>query len=715
MHSSVMARTAIRVSVPAVSRETFGRVLRAFVVGWIFGMASRLPAHAQTGNMPSANSGRGRVTFTHDIAPIISEHCTSCHRLGGAAPFALLTYSDVVKRARAIETVVQRRVMPPWKPKAGYGEFVGERRLTDTQIALIRHWVEQGSVEGEQSPLPQPQRTHDWQLGEPDLVITMPEPYHLRGGGRDVFRNFVLSIPLTERRYVRAWEFHPGNPRIVHHATMLIDTTSASRLRDEEDPEPGYEGPIPLSARNPDGYFLGWTPGQTPYVVPDKMPWTLERNSDLVLMMHLRPSGKEEMVQASLALFFSRTAPSKTPVTVRLSRQNIDIPAGERHYTVTDSYRLPVDVDAFGVQPHAHYLAKEIKAFATPPDGTISWLVYIPDWDLAWQDSYRYRTPVALPAGTIVTMEYTYDNSADNPRNPFHPPRRVTYGQMTSNEMAELWLQVVPRRPADAALLNRDVDARLLSETIVGYEIMVAEDPNSAALHDDLGLLYQQASNNERVLQHFTESLRLKPRSPSAQYNVGSALLAVGRLEPAATHFRSAVQLRSDYAPAHFGLGVVAQLQGAADIAIREYMEALRLSPNFADARYNLGVVLQDRGEFSAAAREFRRAIALQPDSWMALSRLAWILGTAPDDATRDAPEAVRLAERAAELTDHSRASVLDALGAALASAGRFEEAEAQTQSALTIATASGDAPAAVRIRSRLELYKSGEPYREPR
>jgi tetratricopeptide (TPR) repeat protein/mono/diheme cytochrome c family protein len=700
-----------------MSRKTTALLVGAFVVSSLAGSSSSASSarrHAQTPATSPTDSSRNRVTFTRDVAPIISGQCASCHRPGGSAPFALLTYSDVANRARTIGDVVQRRVMPPWKPEPGYAEFAGERRLTDAQIALIQRWILQGAVEGDPAEPSRPSPgASEWQLGEPDLVVAMPQPYRLGAGGKDVFRNFVIPIPVAERRYVKGWEFHPGNPAVVHHATMVIDPTSASRLRDEEDPEPGYEGLIPLSARNPEGYFLGWTPGQTPYVVPDQMPWTLERNSDLVLMLHLRPSGKEEAVQASLGLFFSSTPPSKTPVTVRLSRQNIDIPAGEKRYTITDSYRLPVDVDALGVQPHAHNLAREIKAFATLPDKTIRWLAYIRDWDFAWQDSYRYRTPVALPAGTVVTMEYTYDNSVDNVRNPNHPPRRVTYGQLTSNEMGELWLQVVPRHPADAARLNREVEARLLPETIVGYEMMVAEDRENAGLHDDLGLLYGQAGNSQRALQHFTESLRLKPASPAAEYNVGTALLAEGRRDAAGGHFRKAVELKGDYAPAHYGLGVVGQLDGNTDVAAREYAEALRIDQGFADAGYNLGVVLEGQGNLAAAIRQFRQLIALQPGSWPALSRLAWILATSPDPATRDATEAVRLGERATELTGHANAAVLDVLGAALASAGRFEEAETHAQTALTLATTAGDAVAASRIRGRLELYKSRVAYRE--
>jgi tetratricopeptide (TPR) repeat protein len=190
-------------------------------------------------------------------------------------------------------------------------------------------------------------------------------------------------------------------------------------------------------------------------------------------------------------------------------------------------------------------------------------------------------------------------------------------------------------------------------------------------------------------------------------------LLAEGRRDVAAEHFRKALELKGDYAPAHYGLGVVGQLDGNAEAATREYAEALRLDPGFADAGYNLGVMLEDQRNLGAAIRQFRQVIALHPDSWPALSRLAWILATSPDTATRDAAEAVRLGERAAELTAHSSAAALDVLGAALASAGRFEEAETHAQTALTLAITAGDVAAASRIRGRLELYRSRVAYRE--
>src|SRR5207249_9000332 len=235
-------------------------------------------------------------------------------------------------------------------------------------------------------------------------------PYTLRATGDDVYRNFVLPIATAETRYIRAWEFLPG-ARVVHHATMELDPTRSSRRLDEQDPEPGFEGLIPHSAMSPDGFFLGWLPGHMPYVAPPGMAWPLQKGSDLVVMLHLRPSGKEERVQSKLGLYFSDAPPRLHPTLVRLTRQHMDIPPGERRYVVTDSFPLDVDVDVYTVQPHAHHLAREVKSFATLPDGTRKWLIYIRQWDFDWQGVFRYAQPEFLPAGSTITMEYTYDNS----------------------------------------------------------------------------------------------------------------------------------------------------------------------------------------------------------------------------------------------------------------------------------------------------------------
>jgi tetratricopeptide (TPR) repeat protein len=656
------------------------------------------------------------LTFAKDIAPILYARCSHCHRPGGPAPFSLLTYADVKKHARLVATAVKSRLMPPWKPEPGYGEFQDERRLSNEEIARVERWIDEGAREGDPSMLPPVPRVGDgWQQGPPDVVLTLPSGYRLRADGPDVFRNFVISIPVSVRRYVRAWEFRSGNSAVIHHATLLLDRSRASRQRDEEDPEPGYEGLIPLTAQNPDGYFLGWTPGQSPQVSPAGMPWILETDTDLVVMLHLRPSGKEELVQFAVGLYFTDVPPWLTPLMIRLCRQDIEIPAGERRYTVTNSYSLPVDADAYAVQPHAHNLAKTIKAIATLPDGTRKWLIYIKSWDFNWQDSYRFRTPIFLPAGTALTMEITYDNSADNPRNPHRPPQRVLYGQRTSDEMGDLWVQVVPRRAADLARLRRDFEAKLLPETIAGYKMMLRADPDNGGLHDDLALLYRELGDWEQMAAQFAESLRIRPASPAAHYNFGMSLLALGNRDEAADAFRDALRLESDYALGHYGLGLALQAAGRLEEAIAQYGEALKLDPSDADVHYNLAGALNFEGRKAEALHHYRLALQHRADWTPALLDLAWLLATSSDPQLRQPDEALRLAKRAVEVSKSRTARLLDVLAAALATSGDFAQAVTVAQDSLRIASAAHDAGAATAIRERLVLYSRRQAYQEDR
>jgi hypothetical protein len=525
------------------------------------------------------------VTFAKDVAPIVFGSCATCHRPDGSAPFSLLTYADVKARADQIVAATASRLMPPWKPEPGHGEFAGDRRLTDAQIATIRRWRDDGALEGDRSALPPlPRATGRWQLGQPDLILQTPV-YTLRAVGDDMYRNFVLPIPAGATRYIRAWEFLPGNTRVVHHATMQFDPTGSARKLDAQDPAAGYEGLIPHGVQGPDGYFLDWGPGHAPYVAPTGMAWPLKAGTDLLVMLHLRPSGRVETVQATLGLYFSDRPPSLTPTLLRLTRQNLDIPPGERRYVVTDTFTLNADVDVYTVQPHAHNLAREVKGTAVLADGTERPLIYVRDWDFDWQGVYRYAKPVPLPAGTMLRMEFVYDNSADNPNNPYKPPRRVTYGQRTTDEMAELWFQVVPRREADRPKLAAAVQEKVLREEIVGHEKMLETDPSNVALHDGVALMHAHMGNLAAAAEHFAATTRANPSSPAAHYNLGMALLMLGRRDEAGQSLEKALALNPDYSLAHDALGLVRQGQGRVDEARAHFERALKLNPDNAEAR----------------------------------------------------------------------------------------------------------------------------------
>ena len=531
------------------------------------------------------------VTFTRDVAPIIYRQCSACHQPAGVAPFSLLTYEEVRGRARQLLDAVTSRTMPPWKPEPGYGEFADARRLSDAEIAILKSWLTGGMRLGDPTDLPRrPPSADGWQLGKPDAIVKLADVYRLAATGDDRLRNFVVPTAITQPRYVRAWELKTSSPQAVHHATMLFDPTDGSRRLDAGDPDAGYEGLIPMSAANPEGFFLGWTPGQAASVAPMGTAWPIRPGSDLVLMLHLRPTGQVEEIDVSVGLYFSDVRPVTTPAMIRLNRQDIDIPPGESHYTITDTYTLPVGVDALAVQPHAHALATEVKGFATLPDGSRQWLVYIRKWDFHWQDAYRFSRPIALPAGTALTMEYVYDNSSGNPANRGRSPRRVTFGQRSSDEMGDLWIQVLPARAEDLPRLTQSLRRKIVPQHIAGFRMLLAHDPANSSLHDDLALLLWEAGDQEGALQEFSESLRLKPTA-AAHYNVGNVLLPLGRFDEAARQFRDALTIDAMYAPGHLGLGLVHQAQGRPDAAIESFRRALELRPGWEEATSRLQAI----------------------------------------------------------------------------------------------------------------------------
>ena len=238
------------------------------------------------------------------------------------APFSVLDYDSVRRHARAIASAVQRRAMPPWLPEPGHGVFADERRLRDDQIALIAKWVESGAPEGNPADVPKPPTfSGGWQLGTPDLVLTLPEPYVLQPGSRDVFRNFVIPVPITTTRYVRAVEFRADRPQVLHHADLAIDLGRVSRVLDRAEPGPGFATMDGGQVQN----VYGWSPGKVPVMEPADNAWTLDPGTDFVLLLHMIAGATSETVQPTIGLFFSDTPPTRTPISVKLEAQ------GDRH------------------------------------------------------------------------------------------------------------------------------------------------------------------------------------------------------------------------------------------------------------------------------------------------------------------------------------------------------------------------------------------------
>ena len=403
------------------------------------------------GGMNTHASG-APVTFSRDIAPIVYNNCVSCHRPGEVAPFALMTFADVKRHSKEIADLTHDRQMPPWKPVEGFGEFQGARRLTDEQIDLIQQWVKDGRQEGNPADLPtMPTFKSGWTLGEPDMVVRMPEAYTLPADGPDRYRVFVIPLNLPKDVYVSALEFRPSNPKIVHHSLFYLDNSGAAReLEAQSTEKPGYPhagGPGFV----PSGGLGGWAPGVMPRFLPDGVGRPIHAGADLILHTHFHPSGKIEKEQSAVGLWFTKTPPEKILVSVPHGTNRIDIAPGDSHYVIKNTFTVPGRVELEGIFPHAHLVCKDIKVTAAFPDGSQHPLIWIKDWDWNWQDFYHYTHVMDIPAGTKVTMEFTYDNSADNPHNPSNPPRRVRNGEQTKDEMALVFYQILFDRQAAEA------------------------------------------------------------------------------------------------------------------------------------------------------------------------------------------------------------------------------------------------------------------------
>jgi tetratricopeptide (TPR) repeat protein len=703
----------------------------------IVSLAAVATIAASTG--PAAQ--RQPVTFNDQVAPIIFANCSGCHRPGESAPFSLLNYADAKQRARLIADVTANHVMPPWQPDSAAGEFKGDRRLSAAEIDTFRQWVEEGAPEGDPDRRPAaPAFPNGWRLGVPDVVITMAEPFTVPAGGPDVFRNFVLPVPLRERRFVQALEFRPGNPRVLHHARILLDDTGEVRRLDGHGDAPGFGGMEVPGARFPDGHFLGWAPGQNPS--REQFQWPIEPGTDFVVQMHLTPTGRAETVQASIGIYLTEAPPPAIPLMLRLGSKTIDIAPGATAYKVTDTYVLPVDVSVLSVYPHAHYLATEMVVTAKRPNGSVQTLLRIPRWNFNWQDDYAYAQPIALPRGTTIVMSYSYDNSAANPRNPSAPPKRVRFGSDTSDEMGELLLQVLPAKPSDLPALRLDAARKNLLADVAGEEKRIADVPGDSQTRIALGVAYVQLGRAADAVAQFQQVLRLAPEHAMAHYNLGViamgdrrieeailafdraiaarpdyaeahnnlgvALESIGRVADATDHYRAALDARPSHPAAHNNLGRVLLARGDLAEAMGHFRTALAARPDNPDALYNFGRALVATGERRQAVQEWKRALAVRPDSAAVLIDFAWLLIGSPE--LRNGADATSMAEQANRVTGGNNPLALDVLAAAYASADRTELAIDTAQKALQRALALKNDSLALQIRQRLELYQQRRP-----
>ena len=391
-----------------------------------------------------------KVTFHEHIAPIIHKNCTPCHQPNKSAPFNLITYQDVAKRAKFIGRVTQSRYMPPFPADKSFQTYLNERGLTEDEINTIKIWIDGGMLEGEKI-LDKRQETREKSTA-PDLVLKMNKPYQVLGENIEDFRFFSLPSNTTKDEYIEAIGFNAGNKKLVHHSRLMVDTTNNIRSIDglsETDPKV-YE--FQKTALKEE-FLYGWVPGNDKISFPKGTGIKLNANSDFLLNMHYAPSPVIASDQSEILLYFAKEPVNREVKNFTLRENDISnkpflIKAGEKK-TFYISKKIDKSISLISVLPHMHLIGKNFRAFAITPEGEVVNLVKINNWEFNWQMTYQFKKLLKIPAGSTFIVEASYDNSAQNPENPNIPPMDIGYGWGTKDEMMNLVLYYLDYKKGD--------------------------------------------------------------------------------------------------------------------------------------------------------------------------------------------------------------------------------------------------------------------------
>ncbi|MDX1933734.1 MAG: cytochrome c [Capsulimonadales bacterium] len=403
--------------------------------------------------MPSVSARQETPVFGRDVAPILKSACVSCHAPGRVGPFPLLTYGDAYRRARQLVQVTQSGYMPPWQ--AATPGFCGERHLSATDRDTIKRWADAGAPEGERIAPLSAGPSSPWPLGTPDRVLTMARPYVVPPNTLEATRCFVLPA-LGKAARLRAIAFRPSNPAAIRYVSLYADPTGQGRRQETLSGAVGYFGFTAGLSPSPAGTLADWSPGGVTMALPPGFAYRLTPKTDLILQVRFHPTGKAESERMQVGLYFSKDPSPLEPVILRLGKAPLYLPR-QSTAVLTDSFTLPTAVRLMEIVPNAHFVARTVTVTAALPDGKTLSLLDIPDWDANWKQAYRLPSPLSLPAGTRLSLRITFNNTEENPRNPWTPSHRVVPGLEFMEEMSSVWLRLLPTTPAARAILTRSL------------------------------------------------------------------------------------------------------------------------------------------------------------------------------------------------------------------------------------------------------------------
>ena len=419
-------------------------------------------------NLPRLQSQT--INYAEHIAPIIYKKCTSCHRPGEIGPFSLTNYDQVAAYASTIKFVTGIKYMPPWKADPAYQHYQNENYLTDDEIQKISDWVDDQMPRGDPSIEPElPVYPKGSQIGVPDLVLSFAKSHKIKGNNTDEYRYFVLPTGLKESKDLVCLEMRPGNTSVVHHTLFWQDTTGKAKAADDATPEYGY-APEEADVTGPQNQLFGYVPGVRPTLLTYGLAQKLYAGADIKMQMHYAPAPVDETDSSTVNLFFAKTPAQRylqshimLPFPTTLGGDIFVIqPETKREFHGV--LKIPFKVSIFSIAPHMHKLGTHWKVFAVKPTGDTVPLINIKAWDFNWQGNYNFKKLIVLPAGSVIHAYAGYDNTSSNPHNPHSPPKLVTWGEGTGDEMYYLPIIYLPYMTGDENMVFEDHSPAFLSK-----------------------------------------------------------------------------------------------------------------------------------------------------------------------------------------------------------------------------------------------------------
>jgi mono/diheme cytochrome c family protein len=411
------------------------------------------------------------VTFTKDVAPILQQHCQTCHRPGEAAPFPLMTYEQARPWAATMKLAVKQKRMPPWYADPSIGHFANDRSLTEKEISTILAWANSGTPQGDPADMPAPATfVEGWGIPKPDKIFELPHPFSVPDSGMIEYQYVILPTGFTEDKWVQAAEARPTDRSVVHHIIAYVREPGSNYFKGQktgvffEAPPPKQDDKNDTSAL-PSDFLVGYAPGQNAEILRPGQAKLIKAGSDIVLEVHYTPNGKATTDQTRLGIVFAKETPKERVLTLSAVNGTFKIPPGDPNYRVDATFEVPRDVSLVALHPHMHTRGKDFEYRLVFPTGETQTLLKVPAYNWHWQLWYNLDAPITLPKGTKIECTAHFDNSPDNPENP-DPTKTVIWGQQNSDEMMVGFFNLVfdAKLPAKDLLPHPKADSSVASK-----------------------------------------------------------------------------------------------------------------------------------------------------------------------------------------------------------------------------------------------------------